>query len=1316
MGADTDSPPPSSGTAARPGRAHRVRRILLGAAASLLALAVLLAAAALFVLGHLEHPWVKPTVVRTLDEALDLELDYRALSFSLASGTLHAEGLEVAQPSRFRGKAAPFLVLREADVSLAVRPLLSGEVRIADATLAGLELTYVADETTDSFTLLFPTDPSEPVAPLSHSLDSLRGLGVDLTKARAPGAAVAYVELEGGRVVRRARLAELALEARFHENAGRLDVGVTLGADEPARGAALRLAQEGRAANADGTIPAREAIRGDGRVAVEGTLAIRESLELRLALRVLESRGLPVPAGDPLATALDLGIAFDARAGTTRVSLRRLGLLGDVLTARLDGTVEDARPSTLARASGGAELRFDTAAWLPSGIDAQGVRGTLVLDEAELSPHGAKGRLDLRASAERASYAEEGQAAGVEGLELSLATQANVPLDAEGSTPGSDPRLVQLRLDVRSRSLRASDATAGTSLEGTGLVASLVGPGLVLAPSGPTSLGGEGSAREPDVLDVAFDGLALAEGTSTSARLAHPRLHAEGAGLVGAMTANTAAEGRVSLEAERLEARSGGDSANLAPVSLSTELHAFLRNPAGLFGLGGRASIRLATTGTVSSAGQVARVSGFAPALEADFDRGTVEGSLPFGALSVRSAGEESLALSRAQLRISTSSPTTLAPPSARGHLLVEGPIGHVRASGNAMALPRVRLELTGEGGAYALSGEATVTDLETSSGRFEGEHRLALSGRADLRRHVYDLEAHLGADSSGDSPRLDASLHGTIEPATGALDHRVSLTAERIAPELARFLPEGTRAELSGVRLETHGKLAGVFTRVPRAGEVPTLADVVLARLRGEEHGSLVVEGLHATREDGTELETPRVSLSLDFVQRDEGAEIELGGEAGEARVKSGNDELVLHGFRPHVEIRMPDAAVPEVASITADVALARVEQAIVPGYPVTNVRLTAAIDSDPSALTIRELVLVNGGGHGSIRMTGAYESDVDGSMTSRAARSEAAIDGRQALSLSGTVEQDLAPLAGGDFARRASGRLRIPFEIQSGDLQSYRALARLVAEAVEFVNPDGSLTVEGLNGEIPIEETLTLIAGGPVLDPGVGVAPMSRARFPDVQPFLNTDAFVTSQRIVWQGSTLGPLAGNVRIAGTTVRIDRLQIGYRGGELTGQLELDLMPGSSHIAFRGNATGIHTEHGGDEVLDANMAIRFVPETLALDGSMHLVRMSREHLRELIDALDPYHENTDLNTVRSVLRLGYPRFARLVASEGLLDFEVALGGLASAIRIDAIRAIPIAPLLDEYAAPLVETLFPRDRPHVAGPEAAAPSESPRGTAP
>ena len=71
---------------------------------------------------------------------------------------------------------------------------------------------------------------------------------------------------------------------------------------------------------------------------------------------------------------------------------------------------------------------------------------------------------------------------------------------------------------------------------------------------------------------------------------------------------------------------------------------------------------------------------------------------------------------------------------------------------------------------------------------------------------------------------------------------------------------------------------------------------------------------------------------------------------------------------------------------------------------------------------------------------------------------------------------------------------------------------------------------------------------------------------------------------------------------------------------------------------------------------------------------------------------------------------------LSLSQALLDFEVALGGLASAIRIDAIRAIPIAPLLDEYAAPLVETLFPRDRPHVAGPEAAAPSESPRGTAP
>lgn len=170
-----------------------------------------------------------------------------------------------------------------------------------------------------------------------------------------------------------------------------------------------------------------------------------------------------------------------------------------------------------------------------------------------------------------------------------------------------------------------------------------------------------------------------------------------------------------------------------------------------------------------------------------------------------------------------------------------------------------------------------------------------------------------------------------------------------------------------------------------------------------------------------------------------------------------------------------------------------------------------------------------------------------------------------------------------------------------------------------------------------------------------------------------------MTAERIVVGDQRLGPLAGNVRVSGTTFSINRLQVGYRGGSVTGQLQAELKRGASLLAFRGNATGIHTAKGGKDVLDANLALRFAPESLALDGTVQLVRLSRAHLYELLDVLDPYHEDPPMNKVRAALAVGYPRFARLQAAEGLMDFEIALGGLAGAVSIDPIRAIPIAPL-------------------------------------
>lgn len=1257
MDAETEAPATSSDAPPRPSRLRRVVRIVARAALALVVLVALALSALLFALGHLDHPLLKPHVRGALRDALALDVDFRRLSFSLAHGRLHAAGLTVAQPPRFAGRAAPFVVVREGDVDLDLEALLGGAIRIRSSELRGLEVTYVADETTDSVTLLFPDDPNVPLPPLSRSLDSLRDLGIDISDMRAPDAALVYVELEQGAEVRRARLSELALRAHLHERSGVLDAGLGMRPAASSRTARLTLAQAPRAASADGSIEARARVDADARLSLDGAISVRDALSVRLAARVESSRGLPIEARAPLDLGLDLGVRFDPRAGSTHVDLRSLSLFGEVFRARLAGDVDDATPDTLRDADGTLDLAFEESPLAIEGADLHGVQVHLGLDHARLSPRGIDGGVDLRATADRAA------------------------LEASGAR-------------LRARSLRLAVRGHGLSLTPESLARSEV------RAVGPI-----------DVVEFGAAELDLEEGTELEVALVAPTMRAEGIALVGSLAENAPVDARVSFAAERFAGRSGNDRIEAAPLATEASLDDFVRQGTGLFGLGGRAELRLTTSGSARTGGQTARFTGLSPTVRADFDRHRLEGDLPIGSLDVREGGERTLALRGADLRFDTQDPTTLAPPTANGRLVLSGRVAHADTGSAAMGIPSLELTVDGRAGAYRLGGRATLRDLETSGERFEGMHQLAVEGSADLRHQVVDLDAHLAPAGGREGPSFDATVHAAIDPETAVLENQVELEAHRLAPALARYLPEGATLDLTSFRVQGEGRWSDLFARRPARGTVPELAADYVTRMQGDEHLALVVEGVEAAK--GTSrVSIPRLSLALGLSQRDGALLAELGAEADSTTLRDGADEFVLHAFRPRIDVRLPDVERLDVASVEADVRVGRIDQALLPGYPLTDLQLTASVEAAPGEITLRDLRLANPGGHSTFRMTGAYEHDGGRAMRPEDTADLESIRGREALTFTGEFTQELGPLAGTSFARSADGHLRIGFEVQSGDLRTYRGVARFVADGVDFTSPDGALVVEDLDGEIPVEETVTFLSTGPVLDPGAGINALSRARFPDVQPFLNTDAYLTSQRLQWQGQSLGPLAGNVRVAGTTLSIDRLQVGYRGGSLTGQLEADLMPGASHLSFRGNATGIHTEHGGDEVLDANVALRFVPESLTLDGTMQLVRVGRSHLLELLDAVDPYHEDADMNTVRSLLRLGYPRFARLRAAEGLMDFEVSLGGLASAVRIDPIRAIPIAPLLEEYAAPMVETFFPRSREHVASGASSPASATPR----
>lgn len=295
----------------------------------------------------------------------------------------------------------------------------------------------------------------------------------------------------------------------------------------------------------------------------------------------------------------------------------------------------------------------------------------------------------------------------------------------------------------------------------------------------------------------------------------------------------------------------------------------------------------------------------------------------------------------------------------------------------------------------------------------------------------------------------------------------------------------------------------------------------------------------------------------------------------------------------------------------------------------------------------------------------------------------------GREAATVTGTFEQDFSFWQSTERVK-SGGSVRIPFTVESGDLNTYRVIARTEIRDVMLELSDYGLLVNDLDASIPIDQEFGTAPEFFMVPATVDNA-IAQKRFFDLYPFTRRESFLSVDQVQLGQEVIGPVAANLHIAGSTLAMDQIHAAYRGGYVTGQFRADVSNDNPLVLFRGHLTGVRVKDSKD-VLDANIAMTFVPTTLIVEGKAQIVRISKDHLYEVIDVLDPYHEDEDLNRVRLGLKFGYPKFVLIKLDEGLMNAKIDLGGLAGAVRIDEIKGIPVTPFLEQYVQPYIERIL------------------------
>jgi translocation and assembly module TamB len=599
------------------------------------------------------------------------------------------------------------------------------------------------------------------------------------------------------------------------------------------------------------------------------------------------------------------------------------------------------------------------------------------------------------------------------------------------------------------------------------------------------------------------------------------------------------------------------------------------------------------------------------------------------------------------------------------------GALSALRLVASKLERDRYRLELDATGAKVAALGQPLP-------GEVQAEVRIEARPEAGVLSLASALRGERGA-------RVGLDLDASFERASERLKYALALSAEKLeafAGVAQKVDARAARIELGGARLmaSARGDLAGVLRAPP--GELPAPVENPLGKARGEQTAKLELAGLDYRGPDGT-LRVPELAFEIESTHR-----AEQGGNANARLALSaldfagGGRSIELRGLDQKLVATFERAPDQGLVDVHGSLALDSAEQSWLPGYPVKKLALSTNVQIDRlRSIYLRELVLDNPASGSSLQAAGTLELLAQGTPASGKT-----IVGREALSFEGRLQQEMATLEQLELASHASGTVLVPFRLESGGLIGYRLLATIEAKQVSFVRKDGTLAIDGLNGSIPIVEEFALLPSGPVISAGPRTSPLSDTRFFDVHPFLSQNDYVTARSLNLGGlAPLGPIAANVRVERSDFVIDQLQTGYRGGQIVGQVRVGWRDGDPIVRLRLNATGVRSGKSQD-VFDANTALTFVPAAMTLDGKMQIVRASREHLEDILDVLDPFHEAANANRVRRALALGYPKFVRFQLHDGAVDTKVELGGIAGLVRIDEIRAVPLGPILQKYVAP------------------------------
>jgi hypothetical protein len=468
-----------------------------------------------------------------------------------------------------------------------------------------------------------------------------------------------------------------------------------------------------------------------------------------------------------------------------------------------------------------------------------------------------------------------------------------------------------------------------------------------------------------------------------------------------------------------------------------------------------------------------------------------------------------------------------------------------------------------------------------------------------------------------------------------------------------------------------SHGDISGVLKGLGEDG-TPRWEPRPLLTAGAEGTLDVRLSDLHWAAQD-TEATSSELALSAKLSTKDKRRLLDGTLTLDRLGVAVGEHRLDAQGLNAKFAVAVAGDLRHPAVDVKEELELRRLIQDFGAPYPVQDLSLTLAATKSPDGVAhISEGRLQNRGAGTLVTLSG--NADLEGE--------------QHRLSLRLDVKQDLAHLWTEPQAFSGKGMLAATVRVDSPDGRVLHTRSQVQLSSVSVELRRAGVSVDALQGEVPIDADLSVDKAGLTVLRGAEQNPYAVVRFADQHPLLAHASFVTADKVVTPFVTISPLVGNLKIEENVFSLSQLELGMRGGRVTGQFTLDWNGKDSALQAHLRATNVLSSHG--EPFDGNAAFAFTARDRNLDGRAEVLRIGSRHLLDLLDLQDPHHSDPAINRIRHTLTLGYPDKVRVICDHGFASVKVTFGGLAQFVNVDELRGIPVGALIDRTLASMSPT--------------------------